>query len=281
MLDASSSSQFVSGLLLAGARFERGVQVHHVGPALPSLPHVRMTVEALRAAGVTVGDDSPDEWRVEAGAIAGRDWPIDPDLSNAAPFLAAAVATGGAVTVPGWPTSSAQAGDQLPELLGHMGAEVTRHSGGVTVRGGDRVGPLVADLHDVGELTPVLAALCALADGESRLSGIAHLRGHETDRLTALATELTRLGGDVRQTDDGLHIRPAPLRGGLWHSYADHRMAMAGAVLGLVVDDVDIEDIACTAKTLPDFTTTWMALVSPGAHAQLRVADQDGGTADR
>jgi 3-phosphoshikimate 1-carboxyvinyltransferase len=263
LLDASSSSQFVSGLLLAGARFERGVQVRHVGPSLPSLPHVRMTVEALRAAGVTVADASPDEWRVEPGPIAGRDWPVDPDLSNAAPFLAAAVATGGVVTVPGWPASTTQAGDQLPELLAQVGAEVTRDRGGMTVRGGDHVGPLVADLHDVGELTPVLTALCALADGESRLSGIAHLRGHETDRLTALATELARLGGDVRQTDDGLHIRPARLHGGRWHSYADHRMAMAGAVVGLVVDDVDIDDIACTAKTLPDFPTTWTTLVTP------------------
>lgn len=261
-LDASSSSQFVSALLLAGARFERGAMVRHVGRSMPSLPHVAMTVDVLRAAGVVVDDARADEWRVAPGPIAGRDWRIEPDLSNAAPFLAAAVATGGAVTVPGWPASTTQAGDRLPELLAELGAEATRDGTGLTVRGADHLAPLLADLHDVGELTPVLAALCAMADGESRLSGIAHLRGHETDRLGALAAELTLLGGDIRQTDDGLHIRPAPLHGGRWHSYADHRMACAGAVLGLIVDDVEVDDIACTAKTLPDFATTWTALVA-------------------
>jgi 3-phosphoshikimate 1-carboxyvinyltransferase len=263
VLDASSSSQFVSALLLAGARFERGVVIHHVGPSLPSLPHVIMTVEVVRAAGLTVQHADRDEWRVEPGPITGRDWQIEPDLSNAAPFLAAAVATGGAVTVPGWPASTTQPGERLPELLAQLGAEVTRDRGGVTVRGAERIRPLVADLHDVGELAPVLAALCALADGASQLSGIAHLRGHETDRLSALATELARLGGDVRQTDDGLRIMPAPLHGGRWRSYADHRMATAGAVLGLVVDDVEVDDIGCTAKTLPDFTASWTSLVSP------------------
>ena len=263
VLDASSSSQFVSALLLAGARFERGVVIRHVGPPVPSLPHVDMTVEVLRAAGVAVGDARSNEWRVEPGPIAGRDWPIEPDLSNAAPFLAAAVATGGVVTVPRWPTSTTQAGDRLPELLTELGAEVTRDHAGLTVRGPVDVAPLVADLHDVGELTPVLAALCALADGESRLSGIAHLRGHETDRLGALTAELARLGGDIRQTDDGLCIRPARLHGGRWRSYADHRMAMAGAVLGLVVDGIEVDDIACTGKTLPDFATTWTTLVAP------------------
>jgi 3-phosphoshikimate 1-carboxyvinyltransferase len=260
-IDASASSQFVSGLLLAAPRYDKGLEVRHDGKPVPSLPHIDMTVAVLRAAGVEVDDSEADRWIVAPGPIRARDVAVEPDLSNAAPFLAAALVTGGTVTVPGWPASTTQPGDALRDLLAQMGARVEVSDDGVSVTGEGRIGPLVADLHDVGELTPVLAALCALADGESSLSGIAHLRGHETDRLAALAVEINALGGSCRETDDGLQIRPAALHGGLWRAYADHRMATAGAVIGLAIDGIEIDDIDCTSKTLPDFPALWSSLL--------------------
>lgn len=269
-IDASTSSQFVSGLLLAAARYDEGVVVHHDGKPMPSLPHVEMTVAVLRQVGVTVDDSEPNTWRVEPGPIAGFDLAVEPDLSNAAPFLAAAMVAGGRVTIPGWPAATTQPGDALRDLLSRMGARVTSSPAGLTVEAGDRLLGLEADLRDVAELTPVLAALCALAETPSHLYGVAHIRGHETDRLAALTTELTGLGGDVTETDDGLRIRPRPLHGGRFASYADHRMAQAGALLGLAVDGVEVEDIATTGKTLPDFVGMWSALLSGHAEGGTR-----------
>ncbi|MFN8045589.1 MAG: 3-phosphoshikimate 1-carboxyvinyltransferase [Dermatophilaceae bacterium] len=263
-IDASASSQFVSGLLLSGARYDHGVTVHHDGPQLPSLPHIDMTVEALRDAGVDVDDTEPHTWRVEPGEVHAIDVTIEPDLSNAAQFLAAALVTGGRVTVPGWPAHTTQAGDHLRELLELAGGQVELDRDGLTVSGTGTVTGLDVDLHDASELTPVVAALCALADGPSRLRGVAHIRGHETDRLAALAAELGRLGAEVVEHEDGLDITPRALVGGRFHTYADHRMVMAAALLGLVVPGVVVEDVGTVAKTVPDFTTRWEQMVSGG-----------------
>lgn len=261
-IDASASSQFVSGLLLSAARFDKGVELVHSGDGpVPSQPHLDMTVDVLRRAGVSVEVPTPGTWLVAPGPIAALQWRVEPDLSNAAPFLAAALITGGSVTVPGWPATTTQAGDALRSLLEHMGGEVTLDDRGLTVRGTGHVLGLDADLGDVGELTPTIAAVAALAESPSILRGIAHLRGHETDRLAALRTELAGLGGDVDETPDGLVIRPRPLHGGTWHAYADHRMATAGAVLGLVVPGVVVDDVASTNKTLPDFAGMWSAML--------------------
>ncbi|GAA3355025.1 3-phosphoshikimate 1-carboxyvinyltransferase [Saccharopolyspora gregorii] len=264
-IDASASSQFVSGLLLSAPRFEQGVTVVHDGPPVPSLPHIDMTVAMLREAGVDVDDQRPNIWQVSPGPIRALDLDVEPDLSNATPFLAAAAATAGEVTVPGWPSATTQAGDAFRDILTAMGAEVALHAGGLTATGPERLLPVDVDLHEVGELAPTVAALAALADGPSRLHGIAHLRGHETDRLAALEREITGLGGDVEQTADGLLIRPRPLRGGTWHTYADHRMATAGAILGLRVPGVEVEDVATTRKTIPDFPGMWSAMLEPVA----------------
>ena len=270
-LDASASSPFVSGLLLSSARYDDGLVVRHRGRALPSMPHVDMSVDLLREHGVTVDVDAVDPsaatWRVHPGPIRALDRSVEPDLSNAAPFLAAAVVTGGSVTVPGWPQHTTQAGDALRGLLAQMGARVTLDEQGLTVSAGDSLLGLDADLRDVGELTPVLAAMCALASTPSHLRGVAHLRGHETDRLAALATEITRLGGDVDELPDGLVIRPRPLRGALVETYDDHRMATAAAVLGLAVPGVEIVDVATTGKTLPDFVAMWTAMLEQGSRA--------------
>ncbi|QIM20264.1 3-phosphoshikimate 1-carboxyvinyltransferase [Phycicoccus sp. HDW14] len=256
-IDASASSQFVSGLLLSAARFEQGVTVHHDGKAVPSLPHIEMTVETLRDAGVVVDDGDVHTWRVEPSDVNALDVQVEPDLSNAAQFLAAALVTGGSVHVPGWPQYTTQGGDFVREVLDMMGAEVVLDRSGLTVSGGDGIGGVDVDLHGSSELTPVVAALAALADGPSVIRGVAHIRGHETDRLAALRTELTGVGAEVVETDDGLHITPKPLHGNLFHTYHDHRMVMAGAVLGLAVEGVVVEDVDTVAKTMPDFTSLW------------------------
>ncbi len=261
-LDASSSSQFVSALLLAGARYERGVDIRHDGKAIPSLPHIAMTVEMLRARGVDVDDHEPNRWVVPPGTIAATATKIEPDLSNAAPFLAAAVVTGGKVTVSRWPIHTTQAGDALRSILTLMGAHVSRTETGLSVEGSGEVRGIDVDLHDVGELTPVVAAVAALAASPSHLRGIAHLRGHETDRLAGLSTELRRMGCDASSTEDALRIRPRPLTGGVFRTYGDHRMAQAAAVLGLVVDGVLVEDVATTSKTHPDFEGAWTAMLA-------------------
>ncbi|MFF2085752.1 3-phosphoshikimate 1-carboxyvinyltransferase [Nocardia sp. NPDC058176] len=268
-IDASGSSQFISGLLLSAARFDEGITVHHDGKQLPSMPHIEMTVEMLRRADVDVqtpaDSRSAQTWSVAPGPIRAVDWEIEPDLSNATPFLAAAAVTGGEVSVPAWPRGTTQPGDVIREILVRMGAEARIFDGVLTVRGPERLAGIDIDLHDVGELTPTVAALAALADSPSHLRGIAHLRGHETDRLAALTTEINRLGGNVTETEDGLEIVPAPLHGGQWHSYADHRMATAGAILGLRVPGIEIEDIGTTAKTLPTFVALWEQMLAPAS----------------
>ena len=256
-IDASASSQFVSALLLSGARYNQGVEVRHVGSALPSLPHIRMTVDMLRRVGAQVDEPEtggePDVWRVSPSALLGRDLTVEPDLSNAQPFLAAALVTGGRVTVPDWPEQTTQPGDALREIFTRMGGScsfTTTSEGatGLTFRGSGRVHGIDVDLSEVGELTPGIAAVAALADSPSTLRGVAHLRLHETDRLAALTQEINELGGDVTETADGLHIRPRPLHGGVFHTYDDHRMATAGSIIGLSVAGVKIENVATTGK---------------------------------
>jgi 3-phosphoshikimate 1-carboxyvinyltransferase len=260
-LDASASSQFISALLLAGARYRRGVDVRHDGEPVPSLPHIEMSVQMLRARGVEVDDSEPNRWVVSPGEIAAADTQIEPDLSNAAPFLAAAAITGGSVSVDGWPSSTSQPGDRLRGIFEAMGAQVALTPAGLNVTGPGQLRGIDVDLHETGELTPVVAALAAVAGSPSYLRGVAHLRGHETDRLAALAKELGARGGDVRETPDGLEIRPRRLTGGLFHTYSDHRMAHAAAVLGLVVQGIRVDDVATTSKTHPDFVGAWMAML--------------------
>lgn len=267
-IDASASSQFVSGLLLSAPRFDEGLHLTHVGERLPSMPHIDMTVAALRARGARVDQPSVGEWVVHPGPIAARDVTIEPDLSNAAPFAVAALVAGGTVRIRTWPTQTTQVGADLETLLPLWGATVARDGddlvfdGGVGIRGGASRPGLDLDLRRGGELAPALVALAALADGPTEITGIGHLRGHETDRLAALASDVNRSGGAVHELDDGLRIDPRPLHGGPWAAYDDHRMATAGAVVGLVVDGVAVDDIGSTAKTLPQFPELWAELVA-------------------
>jgi len=260
-IDASASSQFVSGLLLVASKFRNGLTLRHSGEELPSLPHIEMTIETLRSRGVEAYSIDERSWRVEPGVIQGGERVIEPDLSNAGPFLAAAMVCGGEVRIPHWPSKTTQVGAEFENILPKMGAEVRHEGGDLVLIGSGKISGIDIDLSIGGELAPVIAALAAIADSPSRITGIAHLRGHETDRLKALSTEINRLGGDCRELADGLEINPKPLTGGSWLSYHDHRMATAGAIIGLKVQGVEVENIATTSKTMPKFTELWTAML--------------------
>jgi 3-phosphoshikimate 1-carboxyvinyltransferase len=262
VIDASGSSQFVSGLLLSAPRFTKGLVLRHEGPPVPSAPHLRMTTHMLRAAGARVDESVPDVWAVEPGALRGRTWVIEPDLSGAMPFFAAAMVAGGEVTLLGMPAESWQPVKTVSDLLTRMGASVEIWDDNLVVMGDGTLHGITADLSDVSELTPVIAALAALADGPSELRGVAHIRGHETDRISALAAELSKVGAGVTEFPDGLRIEPRPLHASSFETYADHRMAHAAAVIGLSVPGIELTDVACTSKTLPEFPELWQALVA-------------------
>ncbi len=262
-IDASASSQFLSALLLVAPSFDKGLIATHKGGALPSMPHIEMTVDMLRDFGAYVEVDSASQsWIVKAGKLHGKELVIEPDLSNAAPFLSLAMVCGGSVTIADWPSKTTQPGDQLRGILTSMGANVSMDEKGLTLTGTGKIHGIDIDLHDVGELTPSIAALAALADSPSHLRGIAHLRLHETDRLAALTREINLLGGNVVEEESALHITPAPLHGGVFHTYDDHRLATAGAVIGLMVPGIEVENIATTRKTLPDFPGLWSSLLT-------------------
>ena len=261
-IDASASSQFLSALLLVAPSFENGIVATHKGGLLPSMPHIEMTVDMLRSFGAQVSvDTSAQSWSVKPGKLHGQNLVIEPDLSNAAPFLSLAMVCGGSVTIADWPSSTTQPGDQLRSIFTQMGSQVSMDERGLTLTGTGVIHGIDIDLHDVGELTPSIAAVAALADSPSHLRGIAHLRLHETDRLAALTREINALGGNVVEEESALHITPVPLHGGVFHTYDDHRLATAAAVLGLVVPGIEVENIATTRKTLPDFPGLWSSLL--------------------
>ncbi len=261
-IDASASSQFLSALLLVGPSMSNGITVKHSGGTLPSMPHIEMTVQMLRDFGAKVTVDSAAQtWRVEPGELHGVDLIIEPDLSNAAPFISLAMVCGGSITITDWPEKTTQPGDQLREIFAAMGSTVEFVEGGLKVTGGAKIHGIDIDLHDVGELTPSIAALAALADSPSHLRGIGHLRLHETDRLAALTREINAIGGSVTEEETALHVNPQPLHAGVFHTYDDHRLATAGAVIGLIVEGIEVENIATTRKTLTDFPGLWKSLL--------------------
>lgn len=259
-VDATLSSQFISALLLVAPATKDGITVRNIGTSTPSLPHIEMTIAMLRERGVEVilGEN---EWTVKPSIMAGVDSVIEPDLSNAAPFIGAAMMSGGTVLIRDWPRSTTQPGDQLRQIFTTMGAHVEIRGDDLAVTG-DQIHGLDIDLHDIGELTPSIAALCLFADSPSYLRGIAHLRTHETDRLSALATEINNLGGEIIEEPSALRIIPKPLHSGVFHTYDDHRLATAGAMIGLRVKGIEVENIETTRKTLPDFPGAWCQLLN-------------------
>jgi len=261
-IDASSSSQFVSALLLVGPAMEQGITIRHVGSSLPSQPHIDMTIAMLRQFGAQVDDSRSSEWRVEPGILQGQDLVIEPDLSNAAPFMSIALVCGGSLVIRDWPRKTTQPGDALRDIFTQMGGSVEFTTDGLKISGTGKIHGIDIDLHDVGELTPSIAALAALADSPSSLRGIGHLRLHETDRLAALTKEINGIGGKVSEEESALHFQPSTLHAGIFHTYDDHRLATAGAVIGLRVDGIDVENIETTRKTLPDFPGLWSSTLN-------------------
>jgi 3-phosphoshikimate 1-carboxyvinyltransferase len=261
-IDASSSSQFVSALLLVGPAMEQGITIRHVGSSLPSQPHIDMTIAMLRQFGAQVDDSRSSEWRVEPGILQGQDLVIEPDLSNAAPFMSIALVCGGSLVIRDWPRKTTQPGDALRDIFTQMGGSVEFTTDGLKISGTGKIHGIDIDLHDVGELTPSIAALAALADSPSSLRGIGHLRLHETDRLAALTKEINGIGGKVTEEESALHFQPSTLHAGIFHTYDDHRLATAGAVIGLRVDGIDVENIETTRKTLPDFPGLWSSTLN-------------------
>ena len=299
-IDASTSSQFVSALLLMAPRLPQGMVLVHEGSSVPSIPHIQMTVEALRQMGIEVQEHYPSQgneaeggeyrWTVQPGSFPGFEMTIEPDLSNAGPFLAAAVVTGESVTIPHWPEPAAdssagttQVGDMWRELLPALGAQVRYSEGRLTVTGPVQLpeGDFSFDLSAGGELAPTMAAACAFVKGRVELTGIAHLRGHETDRLAALAAEINRLGGSAHDTADSLVIEapiPATVEAAqvLARTYDDHRMATFAAIIGLRRPNVVVQNVATVAKTMPQFTAMWEdMLVQWQTGASTVTADQE------
>jgi 3-phosphoshikimate 1-carboxyvinyltransferase len=286
-LDASGSSQLVSGLLLAAPRFDEGVQVRHEGPPVPSVPHLEMTARMLRQAGADVevgyaassamprdaaanvpgpAGPRPSRWRVRPGRLNLGDFRVEPDLSNAGPFLAAALVTGGTVTIADWPMDSLQAAEPIIEVFTRMGAACSLDADGLTISGTGTIHGIEADLRDIPELCLPLTSVAAIASGPSQFTGVEHTRAQETDRLAAIAKEINALGGDITEFPDGLRIQPRPLQaaaGQGWDSYNDHRMVMAAAVLGLAVPGIEVLNVATVGKTFPGFTALWAELLGP------------------
>ena len=261
-VDASASSQFISALMLLGPATKNGLTIKNIGKTLPSMPHIEMTIQMLRQFGATV-EVNENSWKVISGDLLGQDLTIEPDLSNAAPFMAAAMICGGSVEILDWPKSTSQPGDQLRDIYAKMGAKIERSNDGLKISGSGTISGIDIDLHDVGELTPSIAAVAALASSPSTLRGIAHLRLHETDRLAALASEINNLGGDVTEGPGELLIKPSKLVASqIFKSYEDHRMATAGAIMGLAVKDLIVENIETTKKTLPDFPGMWQEMLN-------------------
>lgn len=261
-VDASASSQFISALMLLGPATKNGLTIKNIGKTLPSMPHIEMTIQMLRQFGATV-EVNENSWKVISGDLLGQDLTIEPDLSNAAPFMAAAMICGGSVEILDWPKSTSQPGDQLRDIYAKMGARIERSNEGLKISGSGTISGIDIDLHDVGELTPSIAAVAALASSPSTLRGIAHLRLHETDRLAALASEINNLGGDVTEGPGELLIKPSKLVASqIFKSYEDHRMATAGAIMGLAVKDLIVENIETTKKTLPDFPGMWQEMLN-------------------
>ncbi len=246
------SSQFLSGLLLAGPAFPDGLTVRVTTP-LVSVPYVEMTVEVLRWFGAEVHRPDAATFVVAGGGTRGAQLAIEPDASAASYLLAAAAITGGRVRVPGLTPASSQGDAGFAAVLARMGAEVVVDHRGTEVRGTGRLRGIEVDLGAMSDTAQTLAAVAVFAEGPTRITGIGFIRAKETDRIAAVVTELRRLGIDAREEEDGLVVHPGRPSPGVVATYDDHRMAMSFALLGLVVPGIAIADPGCVAKTFPTY----------------------------
>jgi 3-phosphoshikimate 1-carboxyvinyltransferase len=251
-VDGVLSSQFTSGLLLAAAAMPDGLAVDLLGPVV-SRPYLEMTLAVLRAFGVDAGSDGERRLWVRPGGLQPTDYRIEPDASAASYFLAAAAICGGRVRVGDLGSASLQGDARFAELLERMGAEVHQGPHVTEVRGTGHLRGIDADLTDLPDMAQTLAAVAVFADGPTRVRGVEVIRGHETDRIAAVVTELGRCGIEADEHDDGFTVHPGTPRPARIETYRDHRMAMSFSLLGLRVPGIEIVDPGCVAKTFPDF----------------------------
>ena len=288
-LPGTLSSQYLSALLMVSPLAERTVSIH-LGGRLVSAPYVSLTLGVMRAFGARLSATGlrgrtrqppaagagksrhSDQTREKRFRIPGgqhyraRHYRVEADASSATYFLAAAALTGGRVRIPNLPSDSLQGDACFIELLRRMGCRVKKGPGGV-----EACGPLVigrlrgidADMSDMPDAVPTLAAVALFANTPTRIRGAAHLQVKESDRLAALAREITRLGGSCRETRDGLIIRPGPLRAASVRTYDDHRMAMAFALVGLRIPGVRIQNPTCVRKSFPDYFKRLRSILRP------------------
>ena len=278
-VDGSKSSQFVSALLYLGAALQLAGKAQSLTVSakqpLVSVPHLQMSVASLRQCGVQV--QAPEDYRAEqlswcvSGRPRGGRSVIEPDLSNAGPFIAAPLvsAAGGQVRILHWPTHTTQVGANWVEILKLFGAQVQLDQGTLLSSSGALRG-IERDASAEGELVPTMAALALVAASQgqpSKIWGIGHLRGHETDRLAAIAAQARKLGGNVDEGQDYLVFHPCTLHPAHLEAYADHRMATFAAIMGLNLPGISLDDVDATAKTMPTFTQLWDAMLKSAGEA--------------
>lgn len=258
---AARSSQYLSALLMVAPYAHRDVELELVGDLIAQ-PYVQLTDAMMRQFGVTV-DAAPDYRRVtvrHGQRYQPRAYTVEADASSAHYFLAAAALTGGTVRVEGVGSHSIQGDVAFADRLEEMGAEVAKDADSITVRGTGRLRGITTDMNRISDTAPTLAALASFADTPVRIYNVAHIRHQESDRVTAVTTELGRLGGRVEEKPDGWYIEPAPLHAGEVATYDDHRIAMAFSLIGLRVPGIGIRDPDCVRKTFPDFFARLEAL---------------------
>jgi 3-phosphoshikimate 1-carboxyvinyltransferase len=252
-LAAERSSQFLSAVLQVAPYAARDVTITVRG-GLIAAPYVDMTIGVMAAFGARVDRDGARRFHIAGGQrYAGRDYAIEPDASSAHYFLAAAALTGGRVRVRGLCRGSLQGDVRFADLLEQMGARVVWAADAIEVTGPAQIAGIDADLNPISDTAPTLAAIAPFASGPVHIRNVAHLRWQESDRLRAVATELARLGVRVEERDDGLTVWPSPIAPAAVHTYDDHRIAMAFALIGLKVPGIRIEDPGCVAKTFPEY----------------------------
>ncbi len=249
----SKSSQFLSGLLMA-APYAAGEVVLEVEGGLVSKPYVGITLEVMSEFGVEVEvREDYGRFAVSPGLYKARDYAIEPDASGASYFMAAAAVTGGRVEIPGLGAGSMQGDMKFAEVLAEMGCDTQTRAESIAVRGPERLRGVEVDMNAFSDTMITLAAIAPFAAGPTIINNVEHTRHQETDRISAVVTELRRLGVRAEEWRDGLRIEPGPAHPALVRTYGDHRIAMAFAVTGLVTPGIRIQDPGCVTKTFPDY----------------------------
>ena len=251
-IDASVSSQFVSSILLASPYAKRPV-ILHINGDINSMPYVDMTLHVMRSFGANIETIDTKIFKIDnQQKYIGHEFEIESDATSASYFLAAAAITNGYIKICGLSTESLQGDIQFISVLSDMGCSVIKHQDCIEMRGGKLHG-IEVDMNAMLDCVPTLAVVAAFAKGNTVIKNIRQLRYKETDRISAIATELTKIGAKIELVDNELIIHPQPLHGAVIETYNDHRIAMSFAIAGLQVDGIKIKNPMCVTKSFPNF----------------------------